>query len=122
MQRLEIKAEGASTLVKNLSGGNQQKVLLAKNLAFGPSILLMYDITRGVDVGTKKEIFKLIRELAAKGNAILFYSTDMDELINVCDEVVVMHDGKIGGRLGGDRLTKENIMIESIGAGEAFCE
>lgn len=120
MRRLEIKAEGSSTPVMNLSGGNQQKVLLAKNLAFNPGILLMYDITRGVDVGTKKEIFKLIREQAEKGNAILFYSTDMDELINVCDEVVVMHDGKIGERLGGERLTKENMMIESMGV--SICE
>jgi ABC-type sugar transport system ATPase subunit len=115
MKQFEIKAAGPSTLVMNLSGGNQQKVVLAKYLASDPQILLMYDITRGVDVGTKKEIFKLIRDLASQGKGILFYSTDMDELINVCDVVLVMHDGKIGARLEGSGLTKENIMIASIG-------
>jgi ABC-type sugar transport system ATPase subunit len=115
MGKLDIRAGGPSTPVMNLSGGNQQKVVLAKSLASGPKILLMYDITRGVDVGTKKEIFKLMRELAESGSAILFYSTDLDELINVCDEVVVMHDGRIGARLGGSTLTKEDIMIASMG-------
>jgi ABC-type sugar transport system ATPase subunit len=115
MKRLEIRAEGPSTIAMNLSGGNQQKVILAKSLAFGPKVLLMYDITRGVDIGTKKEIFNLIRELAKDGNAVLFYSTDMDELVNVCDEVLVMHDGKIGAFLEKDQLTKENIMVASMG-------
>ncbi len=119
MGRLDIRAGGASTPVMNLSGGNQQKVVLAKSLAPGAKILLMYDITRGVDVGTKKEIFKLMRELSESGSAILFYSTDLDELVNVCDEVVVMHDGRIGARLGGSRLTKEDIMIASMGGIDA---
>lgn len=120
MGRLDIRAAGASTPVMNLSGGNQQKVVLAKSLASGPKILLMYDITRGVDVGTKKEIFKLMRELAESGSAILFYSTDLDELINVCDEVVVMHDGRVGARLEGSRLTRENIMIASMGGNDTL--
>jgi ABC-type sugar transport system ATPase subunit len=115
MDTLEIKSNGPSAPVMSLSGGNQQKVVLAKLLAVEPKIILMYDITRGVDIGTKKEIFSLIKELADKGIAVLFYSTDMDELIHVCNDVIVMHDGMIKARLSDKYLTKENIMLASIG-------
>ena len=115
MERFKIKAEGPDTLVMTLSGGNQQKVVLAKLLAIEPSVFLMFDITRGVDVGTKVEIFNFIKELAAKGHAILYYSTDVEELVNVCNDVIVMFDGRIISRLTGDNLTKENIIRASVG-------
>ncbi len=115
MQVLKIKAESMESRVGTLSGGNQQKVVIAKLLSAHPSIFLMFDPTRGVDVGTKTEIFHLMRDLARDGNGILFYSTTTDELVHVCDRVLVMYDGKIREELGGERLTKENIIRASLG-------
>ncbi len=115
MQVLKIKAESMEARVGTLSGGNQQKVVIAKLLSAHPSIFLMFDPTRGVDVGTKTEIFHLIRDLARDGNGILFYSTTTDELVHVCDRVLVMYDGRITEELGGGRLTKENIIRASLG-------
>lgn len=115
IKKLEIKVESPETLVMNLSGGNQQKVVIAKFLSTKPKILLMYDITRGVDVGTKVEIFNMIQKMAAGGDAILYYSTTIDELINICDSVLVMYDGQIKAKLSGVSLTKENIIRASVG-------
>jgi ribose transport system ATP-binding protein len=115
MKVLKVKAESMESRVGTLSGGNQQKVVIAKLLSTHPSIFLMYDLTRGVDVGTKTEIFHLVRELARDGNGILYYSTTTDELVHVCDRVIVMHDGRINEELQGERLTKENIVRASLG-------
>ena len=103
-----------------LSGGNQQKVVLAKQLATHPDILLMFDITRGVDVGTKKEMFNVVKKYAKEGKAILFYSTDMEELVNVCNSVIVMNNGCIAGRIDRELISRENILRVSVGekAGE----
>lgn len=115
MKALSVKAESPETLAGTLSGGNQQKVVLAKALATEPDIILMYDITRGVDVGTKKEMFNMTKQYAKEGKAILFYSTDSEELVNVCGSVVVMNGGMIAGRLDGDMSTRENIIRLSVG-------
>jgi ribose transport system ATP-binding protein len=115
MDILKIKAAGMESRVGTLSGGNQQKVVIAKLLSTRPDIFLMYDPTRGVDVGTKAEIFSLVRDLARDGNGVLFYSTTTDELVNVCDRVLVMHDGRIKAELEGAKLTKENIVRASLG-------
>ncbi len=115
MRVLRIKAESMESRVGTLSGGNQQKVIIAKLLSARQSIFLMFDPTRGVDVGTKTEIFHLMRDLAREGNGILFYSTTTDELVNVCDRVLVMYDGRIREDLGGSTLTKENIIRASLG-------
>lgn len=115
MKALSVKAESPETLVGTLSGGNQQKVVLAKALATEPDIILMYDITRGVDVGTKKEMFNMTKQYAKEGKAILFYSTDSEELVNVCNSVVVMNGGMIAGRLDGEMSTRENIIRLSVG-------
>jgi len=112
---LQIKAVSLHVAVTNLSGGNQQKVVLAKILATEPSLLLMHDITRGIDVGTKKEVFSLVRKLAEKGNSIIYFSTDVDELVNLCDRVVVMFDGKVGASFEGEQMKKENIVGAYIG-------
>ncbi|MDR1581630.1 MAG: sugar ABC transporter ATP-binding protein [Synergistaceae bacterium] len=116
MNSLQIKAESSEMAVMNLSGGNQQKVVLAKMLATKPKLLLMHDITRGVDVGTKKEIFSLVRDLAKEGCGIIYFSTDIEELVNLCDRILVMYDGRIGAVLSGKDMTKENIVSASIGA------
>ena len=115
MEALQIKAESREMAASNLSGGNQQKVVMAKILAMEPEIFLMYDITRGVDVGTKKEMFTMVRDFAREGRPVIFFSTDVEELVKVCDRVIVMYDGKAGADLRGDALTKENIVGASIG-------
>lgn len=115
MNALQIKAESREMAAMNLSGGNQQKVVMAKILAMEPELLLMHDITRGVDVGTKKEMFNLVRDFARDGHAVVFFSTDVEELVKVCDRVLVMYDGVIGANLQGEALTKENIIGASIG-------
>lgn len=115
IDRLRIVAQGFDQPVARLSGGNQQKVVLAKLLLAKPSILLLADSTRGVDVGTKAEIFDLLRSLAEQGTAVLFYSTDLEELVNVCDRVLVMYDGGIAAELTGSTLTEANIVRASMG-------
>ena len=108
--------------VATLSGGNQQKVVIAKWLMTEPRIILLNDPTRGIDVGTKQEIYRLLRELADEGAAILFYSTDYDELIGCCDRVLVMYDGADRARARGRRASPSTNIIASalnIGAGAA---
>lgn len=115
MKTLAIKAESSETLTGTLSGGNQQKVVLAKEVATEPDIVLMYDITRGVDVGTKKEMFNITKRFAKEGKAVLFYSTDSEELMNVCNSVIIMNNGLITGRLDDELISRENIIRVSVG-------
>lgn len=115
VNNLAIKIGKLDDPVKSLSGGNQQKVVLAKLLMLEPKVLLLFDVTRGVDVGTKSTMFSLIRELAAQGNSILFYSTDIEELVNVCDRVLVMDNGAMKAEVSGELLTQENVLKASVG-------
>jgi len=117
MTSLRVRARTAGQGVETLSGGNQQKVLLGRVLARHPRLLLMYDATRGVDVGTKAEIFHLMDEQAERGVGILFYSTDLTELTAMCNRVIVMHDGRVRVALTGDDLTQERIVGAAIGGG-----
>ncbi len=103
IQLLAIKTAGTDIPVGALSGGNQQKVVIAKWLMTKPRIILLNDPTRGIDVGTKQEIYQLLRKLADAGAAILFYSTDYDELIGCCDRVLVLYDGAVKRELVGRR-------------------
>jgi ribose transport system ATP-binding protein len=111
---LQIKIGAPGDAVSTLSGGNQQKVVLAKWLMTEPRIILLNDPTRGIDVGTKQELYRLMRELADRGAAILFYSTDYDELIGCCDRVAIMYDGRIVRELEGEELTETNIIASSL--------
>jgi ribose transport system ATP-binding protein len=115
--QLNVKMRNLRQEVAALSGGNQQKVILARVLAQRPSLLLMYDATRGVDVGTKAEIYRLMREQCESGTSILFYSTDVAELVNMADRVVVLHDGQIRADLQGTEITESRIVAESVGGG-----
>jgi ABC-type sugar transport system ATPase subunit len=115
MTSLRVRARGSRTTVETLSGGNQQKVLLGRVLSLGPRLLLMYDATRGVDVGTKAEIFHLVREQADAGVGVLFYSTDVTELFSLSDRVVVLHDGTVRAQLSGEDITEEKIIAAVIG-------
>ena len=114
IERLRIKAASASVAVGTLSGGNQQKVVLGKWLATNPGILLLMDPTRGIDVGTKQELYGLIRQLADLGSAVLFYSTDYDELIGMCDRVAILYRGRIVRELLGSDITENNIVAASL--------
>jgi ribose transport system ATP-binding protein len=111
---LSVKAGSLEDDVSSLSGGNQQKVMLGKALSVGAKLLLFVDITRGVDVGTKAEIFALMRELVAEGTSILFYSSDATELVSMCHRVAVMFDHTIATVLEGEDLTERNIVQASV--------
>lgn len=117
MAALKVRARDPNQIVETLSGGNQQKVLLGRVLEAKPRLLLMYDPTRGVDVGTKAEIFELMRQQAVEGVAILYYSTDTTELLATCDRVIVLHDGMIRATLDGEMLTEERILAAALGGG-----
>ncbi len=117
LKRLQIKAGSSADAVRTLSGGNQQKVVLAKWLMIAPDVILMNDPTRGIDVGTKQEIFRMMRGLADEGKSILFYSSDYAELIGCCDRVIVLYDGKVVSELEGEAITEEAIVAASLNIG-----
>ena len=109
INRFMIKTPSANQKVKNLSGGNQQKVILARWLATNPDFIIFDEPTRGIDVGAKKEVETLIREIADQGIGVLFISSEMTEMTRNCDRIYVMRDGKIQGEITGDNITQENI-------------
>jgi len=112
--KLQIKLGSADDPVMTLSGGNQQKVVIAKWLMVDPHIILLNDPTRGIDVGTKQEIYRLMRELANDGKAILFYSSDYAELIGCCDRVSVLYGGRVVSEQTGDEITEESLVAASL--------
>lgn len=114
VERMQIKVSDLDAPVATLSGGNQQKVVIAKWLLTGARIILLNDPTRGIDVGTKQEIYQLLRNLAADGASILFYTTDYDELIGCCDRVLILYDGEIVRELEGEDITETNIVASSL--------
>ncbi len=115
IKSLSIKTPGCEALVLNLSGGNQQKVVIGKWLSMSPRVMILDEPTRGIDVGAKAEIYRLMRELADRGGVILMISSDMEEVINVSDRVAVMHEGRITGVLGRADCNEENIMNLAVG-------
>ena len=117
--RLQIKVGSPKDAVRTLSGGNQQKVVIAKWLMTEPDIILMNDPTRGIDVGTKQEIFRMMRNLADGGKSILFYSSDYAELIGCADRVIVLYDGRVVRELQGAAITEEAIVGASLNIGTA---
>jgi len=112
---LQIKARSVRQPVGQLSGGNQQKVVLAKMLARNPKVLLMDEPTRGIDVGTKAEIYRLIRELAATGTAVVAVSSELPELIGLSDRILVMHEGRISGEVEADGADDELLLTYAYG-------
>jgi ribose transport system ATP-binding protein len=115
VKSLNIRTSGIETLVLNLSGGNQQKVVLGKWLGMSPKVLILDEPTRGVDVGAKAEIYRLMRSLAEQGTVILMISSDMEELLHVSDRIAVMREGEISGVLERCDCTEENIMRLAVG-------
>jgi ribose transport system ATP-binding protein len=116
-KKLNIKAPSVEELVGNLSGGNQQKVVLAKWLSLRPHVLIFDEPTRGIDVGAKAEIYELMRGLAESGVAIMMISSDMEEILGVSDRVAVMHEGRLTGVLERSGCNEEAIMRLAVGVG-----
>ncbi len=118
IKSLGIKTTNGNKLAGLLSGGNQQKIVLAKWLAVGPKVLILDEPTRGVDVGSKAEIYELIRHLAGLGVAILMISSDMEEIIRLSQRVLVLHEGHLQGELSGDDINEESVMLLATGSKE----
>ena len=112
--RLNIRAGDVRDPVAVLSGGNQQKVVVAKWLLTEAGILLLMDPTRGIDVGTKEELYALMRQLADDGATILFYTSDHDELVGMCDRVFILYQGAIRNTFAGEEITERNIVRASL--------
>jgi ribose transport system ATP-binding protein len=112
---LRIRTPHVEKPVAELSGGNQQKVVLARWLLSGARIFLFDEPTRGVDVGAKAEIYALIRGLSERGAAILFASSDLEEVLRLADRVVVMHRGRVAGELAGEAAEPESVMRLATG-------
>ncbi len=110
IERLRIRCTSPAQNVSNLSGGNQQKVALAKWLLSGAKILIMDEPTRGVDVGARQEIYQIVRELAAEGVALIIVSSDLPEILSICERVIVMHEGKITGTLRASEMSEAKVM------------
>ncbi len=113
--RLAIRTASVETPVRFLSGGNQQKVAIAKWLLTDARVYLLSDPTRGIDVGAKLEIYELMRELTSAGKGVLFFSTDLSEIVGLCDRALVMYEGAIVRELAGDDLTDANLIEAAVG-------
>jgi ribose transport system ATP-binding protein len=119
IKSMRVKTPSDDQVVRYLSGGNQQKVVLGKWLAMKPKLLLLDEPTRGIDVGAKREIYVLMEELAKSGVAILFVSSELEEVLGMADRAIVMHEGRITGELSRDELTEETIMQLATGREKA---
>ena len=108
--KLRIKTPSSKTLIQSLSGGNQQKVIIARWLANDPDVFIMDEPTRGIDVGAKYEIYCIIADLAKQGKSIIMISSELSEIIGMSNRVMVMCDGRITGFINGKDATQENIM------------
>ncbi len=110
IESMRVKTPSAKTAIKNLSGGNQQKVILGRWLLTDPQVLLLDEPTRGIDVGAKYEIYELILDLARQGRGVIMVSSEMPEIMGVCDRIIVMSGGRIAGEVDGKNCTQEQIM------------
>ena len=119
LRLVQVVPRALWSLVREFSGGNQQKIVFAKWLLAGSRILLLYDPTRGVDVGTKAEIYHLVRRFAEAGGAVLYYSTDIPELVNLCDEVAVIYRGRITEMLQDAGISETRIMAAAVAQSSA---
>ena len=110
IKKLRVKTDSMDTRAINLSGGNQQKLVLIKWLLRDIKVLILDEPTRGIDVGAKYEIYKLMRELAAEGKAIIMVSSELSEIIGMSDRIVIMNEGRITGELVNENISQEDIM------------
>ena len=120
VSRLRVRTPSFQQMARLLSGGNQQKVLLAKWLAVQPTVLIVDEPTRGVDIGTKAEIYALFDELVREGIAILVISSDLPEVLALADRILIMRHGRLTGELARDNATEEKVMhLAALGTSEA---
>ena len=117
LDQVEVHPRAAFTEAGAFSGGNQQKIAIAKWLITGGRVLLMFDPTRGIDVGTKHQLYVMMRDFASAGGSVLFYSTEIMELANLCDRVMVMYGGSVVDELRGEAIEEERIMRSALGGG-----
>jgi ABC-type sugar transport system ATPase subunit len=117
IERLRIRTRSPASLVNHLSGGNQQKVVIGKWLEIAPRVILFDDPTRGVDIGAKREIYELIRQMSAEGRIVLFSSTELPELIGLCDRILVLYRGRLAGELAGGSVDNRTL-LHLINTGE----
>ena len=110
IESMRVKTPSSKTAIKTLSGGNQQKVIIGRWLLTKPEILLLDEPTRGIDVGAKYEIYQLIIDLAKKGKGVIVVSSEMPELLGICDRILVMSNGRVAGVGDTKALTQEDIM------------
>ncbi len=108
--KLKIKTPSLFQQVKNLSGGNQQKVVLAKGLATSPDLVIFDEPTRGIDVGAKYEIYKLLNDLIEEGKTVIMISSEMEELIGMADRIIVLSEGNCSGEIAKQEFSQERIM------------
>jgi ribose transport system ATP-binding protein len=114
MEQLQVRARDYSQAVSGLSGGNQQKALIGRWLLTDADVLLLYDITRGVDIATKQDLYQLMTDLAAEGKAILYYSSDTEEVAQHAHRVMVMRDGRVVAELDGPGVDPEAIVGAAV--------
>ena len=115
---LRIKVPSVRQMVVNLSGGNQQKVVLAKALAADPDVVIFDEPTKGVDVGAKQEIYRLMNELTARGKGVLLVSSDMEEILGMSDRMIVLYEGRVSGELRREQFSQENVLHLASGLSE----
>jgi rhamnose transport system ATP-binding protein len=114
-RQLHVRSTGVEQLVNALSGGNQQKVVLGKWLATNPSVLILDEPTRGIDVGAKAEVHRIISDLAAGGLAIILISSELPEVLAMADRVIVLHEGRVTGTFARSEATQERVMFAATG-------
>ena len=115
IDQLDVKTPSLDQVTQYLSGGNQQKIVLGKWLSLKPRLLLLDEPTRGIDIGAKREIYRLMEQLASEGVAILFASSEMEEILGMADRTFVLHEGQLTGELSRNQLSEENIMQLATG-------
>jgi ribose transport system ATP-binding protein len=118
IKKMNIKTPSENQIIKNLSGGNQQKVAIAKALMTNPDVLILDEPTRGVDVGAKKEIYDLINELKKEGKAIIMISSEMPEILGMSDRILVLSEGKLSGEFDRKEASQEKILKSAVNAEE----
>jgi D-xylose transport system ATP-binding protein len=114
-ESLRIKAPGQHTRVGGLSGGNQQKVVLGKSLMTEPTVVMLDEPTRGIDVGAKLEVYELINRLTAEGKAVMLVSSELPELMGMSDRIIMLHEGKIGGEFARADFSQEKLLAAAMG-------
>ena len=112
-----VKAPSIKTLVSALSGGNQQKIVIAKWLATDPKVVLLDEPTRGIDIGAKSDIYRLVEELAGHGVAVIIVSSEFPELLSVCDRIIVLHEGRQDAEFTYGNVDEETLMAYASGTG-----